>query len=116
MPISGNGSHSPVITIGVFAALAYDVTSANLSSPQTFELNVNQRGPTLHKWLNMNVIEALLWGVGASYFDKTPYPFYGALLGIASMYVKYHYAMASGRRNPKPDMETASGQFGTGGY
>jgi|SRR5271170_659824 len=111
MPLAGNG-HSPVITVGVFAALGYDITSANLSSPQTFELNSNQRAPTLNKWLNINVVEAMVWGVGASIVDKTPYPLIGISLGIASMWVKYHYAVASGAKNAQPDMENTQ----TGGY
>jgi hypothetical protein len=117
MPVGTNG-HSSVITIGVFAALAYDITSANLSSPQTFELNVSQRGETLNKWLNMNVAEALVWGTGASLLDKTWNPMVGVLLGIASMFVKYHYAMYSGRRNGMPDMENPNTQgynLGNGG-
>jgi len=111
MPIAGNG-HSPIITVGVFAALGYDITSANLSSPQTFELNTNQRAPTLNKWLNINVAEAMIWGIGASIIDKTPYPLIGVTLGIASMYVKYHYAIRSGAMNGLPDMENTR----TGGY
>lgn len=110
--IGGSGNHSPVITVGVFAALGYDITSANLSSPQTFELNSGQRAPTLNKWLNINVAEALVWGIGASIIDKTPYPMVGILLGISSMYVKYHYAVRSGAQSRLPDMENHQ----TGGY
>lgn len=110
-----SGGSSNVVKIGVFAALAYDVTSANLSSPQTFELNSGQRGPTLSKWLNLNVGEALLWGVGASMMDGTPYPFIGAALGIASMWCKYQYAIRSGKKNGLPDMENfTTGQYNLG--
>jgi len=111
MPISPRGS-SRVVTIGVFAALAYDITSANLSSPQTFELNSNQRAPTLHKWLNMNVVEACVWGVGASMLDRTWNPLIGTTLGITSMFIKYHYAIRSGKNKGQPDMENTE----TGGY
>lgn len=117
MPVGTNG-HSPVITIGVFAALAYDITSANLSSPQTFELNVNQREGTLSKWLNMNVAEAIVWGTGASILDKTWNPVIGVLLGIASMYCKYQYAIRSGKQKGMPDMENPDTQgynLGNGG-
>ena len=110
--MNGTGSHSPIITIGVFAALGYDITSANLSSPQTFELNSGQRGPTLTKWLNINVAEAVAWGLVASYFDKTPYPMIGVGIGITSMWIKYQYAVRSGQSNPLPDMENTQ----TGGY
>lgn len=114
--LSGSGNHSPVITVGVFAALGYDITSANLSSPQTFELNSNQRAPTLNKWLNINVAEALIWGLGASIVDKTPYPMIGILLGISSMYVKYQYAVRSGQLNGRPDMENhQTGAYNLGG-
>lgn len=115
--VAQSSNHSPIVTVGVFAALAYDITSANLSSPQTFELNVNQRGPTLSKWLHMNVGEALLWGVGASLFDGTFYPLIGTTLGIVSMYCKYRYAMQSGTQNNMPDMEnTQTGGYNLGGY
>lgn len=106
------GNHSPIITIGVFLALGYDITSANLSSPQTFELNSNQRAPTLNKWLTINVVEAIAIGIGASIVDKTPYPLIGVTLGIASMWVKYQYAVRSGQQNGQPDMENTQ----TGGY
>lgn len=106
----GNGNHSPIITIGVFAALGYDITSANLSSPQTFELNANQRGPTLNKWLNINVAEALIWGIGASIIDGTMYPLVGIGIGIASMAVKYKYAVMSGQQSGQPDMENTDTQ------
>jgi hypothetical protein len=111
MPVNGR-NHSPVITMGVFAALAYDVTSANLSSPQTFELNSGQRAPTLNKWLNINVGEALLLGVAASILDRTPYPFIGVGIGITSMWIKYQYAVRSGQQSGLPDMENTQ----TGGY
>jgi hypothetical protein len=111
-----NGNHSPVITVGVFAALGYDITSANLSSPQTFELNSGQRAPTLNKWLNINVAEALIWGIGASIVDKTPYPLVGIVLGISSMWVKYHYAVRSGQQSAQPDMEnTQTSAYNLGG-
>jgi hypothetical protein len=99
------GRGTRVITIGVFAALAYDVTSANLSSPQTFELNSGQRSATLNKWLNINVGEALVWGIGASLMDGSIDPLIGVSLGLASMYVKYKYAVASGQKSGQPDME-----------
>ena len=94
-----------IVTIAVFGALAYDVTSANLSSPQTFELNSGQRAPTLNKWLNLNVAEAITWGIGGSIFDQSLDPLIGATLGIASMYIKYQYAIRSGQKNGLPDME-----------
>lgn len=101
--------------MGVFAALAYDVTSANLSSPQTFELNSNQRAPTLNKWLNINVAEAVALGVGASIIDKSPYPIIGIGIGITSMWIKYQYAVRSGQRNAQPDMEnTQTGSYNLG--
>lgn len=93
------------VTIGVYAALAYDVTSANLSSPQTFELNSGQRAATLDKWLNINVVEALAWGVGGSMLDGSLDPLIGVALGLGSMYVKYKYAIASGQKSGHPDME-----------
>ena len=110
--VAGVNRTGRVITIGVFAALSYDITSANLSSPQTFELNSKQRAPTLSKWLNMNVVEAIMWGIGASIFDHSPDPLIGSLLGIASMYVKYQYAVRSGQNSGLPDMENVD----TGGY
>ena len=109
-----------VITIGVYAALAYDVTSANLSSPQTFELNSGQRAETLGKWLNINVAEALAWGIGGSLLDGSIDPLIGVSLGLGSMYLKYKYAIASGRKSGKPDMENhQTGEYNLdngGGY
>jgi len=118
MPL-GVKNHSPIITVGVFAALGYDITSANLSSPQTFNLNAGQRGPTLDFWLNLNVGEALAWGIAGSVIDKTPYPIVGVGIAITSMYLKYQYAVRSGSQSGLPDMEnhqTGSYNLGGGGY
>lgn len=105
-------SASRAITVGVFAALAYDVTSANLSSPQTFELNSKQRAPTLMKWLRMNCVEALAWGGFGSVLEGNLWPLVGTSMGVASMWLKYRYAVASGQRSGQPDMENTQ----TGGY
>lgn len=98
-------SVSRATTVGVFAALAYDITSANLSSPQTFELNAGQRAPTLNKWLNLNVIEAAAWGIFGSMLDGSPLPLLGVALGTLSMWIKYKHAVAAGTSNGLPDME-----------
>jgi len=109
--LPGNGN-SRAVKIGVFGALAYDLTSANLSSPQTFELNAGQRAPTLNKWLNLNVGEAIAWGIFGSLLDKSFDPLIGVTLGITSMYVKYQYAIRSGQASPLPDMENhATGSY-----
>jgi len=105
-------TNSRAIKVAVFGALAYDITSANMSSPQTFELNAGQRAPTLNKWLRMNVIEALIWGAGGSALDGTLWPMVGTVLGITSMYVKYQYAIKSGQESGLPDMENVA----TGSY
>jgi hypothetical protein len=103
MPVPVQGKRA--VVIGVYAALAYDITSANLSSPQTFELNSGQRAPTLGKWLNINVVEALIWGLGGSALDRSLDPLIGVSLGLTSMWVKYKYAIASGSKSGQPDME-----------
>jgi hypothetical protein len=102
MAITGD---SPAVKIAIFGALSYDLTSANMSSPQTYELNSSQRAPTLEKWLNLNVVEALIWGVGGSMLDGSLYPLIGSVLGITSMYIKYQYAIKAGQQSGLPDME-----------
>lgn len=99
------GAVSRATTVGVFAALAYDITSANLSSPQTFELNAGQRAGTLSKWLNLNLVEAAAWGIFGSLLDGSGLPMLGVVLGTASMYLKYKYAIRSGQASGLPDME-----------
>jgi len=96
---------SPAVKVAIFGALAYDLTSANLSSPQTFELNAGQRAPTLDKWLNLNVKEAIAWGIGGAFLDGSLWPLIGIGLGIGSMYLKYQYAIREGSKNGLPDME-----------
>lgn len=103
---------SPAVKVAVFGALAYDLTSANLSSPQTFELNAGQRAATLDKWLNLNVKEAFLWGIGGSILDQSLWPLLGISLGIGSMYLKYQHAIKAGQESGQPDMENIS----TGSY
>lgn len=106
---------SRAVKVAVFGALAYDITSANMSSPQTFELNSSQRGPTLTKWLNMNVAEALVWGIGGSMLDGSLWPMVGTVAGITSMYIKYQYAIRSGQQSGLPDMENVqTGSYNTG--
>lgn len=109
------GKMSPAIKVAVYGALAYDLTSANLSSPQTFELNSGQRGPTLQKWLQLNVAEAVVWGVGGSMLDGSLWPLLGVGLGITSMYLKYQYAIKSGQQSGQPDMENLqTGEYNSG--
>ena len=105
MPVIEGKANSRAVKVAVFAALSYDVTSANMSSPQTFELNSSQRAPTLTKWLNMNCMEAVAWGIGGSLLDGSLWPLVGSMLGITSMYIKYQYAIRSGQESGLPDME-----------
>jgi hypothetical protein len=115
MPVIDGKTNSRAVKVAVFAALSYDVTSANLSSPQTFELNSGQRGPTLAKWLKMNCIEAVAWGIGGSILDESLWPLVGSTIGIASMYIKYQYAIKSGQQSGLPDMEDhTTGQYNLG--
>ena len=97
MPVTdGFGSALPAIKIAIGAELVYQLTGANLSSPQTAELNAAARAPTIAKWVNLSNAEAVGWLVLLTVIDGTLWFAFGGVLAGAGMWAKYRYAIRSG--------------------
>ena len=97
-----------MVTVAVSAELVWQLVSANLSSPQTAELNAAARAPTIGKWVNMSSAEAVAWLVFLCILDKSAWPALGGLLAGVSMWLKYRYAITSGLSNDAPATENYS--------
>lgn len=97
-----------MVTVAVSAELVWQLVSANLSSPQTAELNADARAPTIAKWVNLSTAEALGWLVFLCLLDRSAWPALGGLLAGASMWLKYRYAINSGLKSDAPPTENYS--------
>lgn len=99
-------SESIAVTVAVYAALTYDIISATNSSPQTTEINVKKREGTLMKWVNIGMVQAVLFGGIGVLLDKRRWPpLLGAGLAGVLLYGQYVYARNSGLANPGPGTE-----------
>jgi hypothetical protein len=95
-----------MVTVAVSAELVWQLVSANLSSPQTAELNAEARAPTIAKWVNLSTAEAVVWLLFLCYLDKSLWPAVGGLAAGVSMWLKYRYAINSGLKNDAPPTES----------
>ncbi len=99
MPLSdgmfaGNGGR--MLKVAVSAELIYQLVGANMSSPQTAELNAHARAPTISKWVNLTNLEAAGWTVLLCVLDASLWPLMGGAIAGVGMWVKYRYAINSG--------------------
>lgn len=104
----GEGRGSDAATIGVSAAVVYDVISATNSSPQTTEINAKARSETLMKWVNIGIAQAGLFVflmVMAEPPGKKWRPILGGGLGMILLYAQYIYAKACGMKSNAPGTE-----------
>ena len=82
--------------------------AAACSSPQTTEINADKRAPTLMKWVNIGVGQAVLFVALAAFFDaqhRIPI-LAGGAMGAGLMYAQYLHARKAGLENPGPATET----------
>jgi hypothetical protein len=87
------------IGFGVYADLAYNVMSANDSSPQTTELFAGDRADTLWHWVKMADYQiAALSGIGALMAPPglKIYPLLGGGMVIGLMHFMYSHALRRG--------------------
>lgn len=105
LSVGGSGS-GPAFLIS--AGLVYEAIAAACSSPQTAEINADQRAPTLMKWVNLGVLQALGFVAIAALIDSEHRAeiIAGGGLGAGVMYVQYRHALASGKKNGGPSTET----------
>ena len=98
-------------TMGIFAALTYDIVAAACSSPQTAEINASSRAETLMKWVHLGLGQAALFagiGVYLQAQEGKPVwpPLLGATLGGGLMYASYLHAMHAGLESDEPGTES----------
>lgn len=103
--LSGNGSWG--IAFLVSAGIMAEIIAKACSSPQTLEINVEKRAPTLMKWVNIGVIEGALFVGIAATFDKkhrVPIILGGVTEGVIT-YIEYIHGKQSGLANAGPSTE-----------
>lgn len=98
------------IAILVAAATVYDITAAINSSPQTTEINAKARAKTLMKWVNIGVVQSLLFVFLAAASDRRNRAaiFWSGMLASVLIYGQYLYAKACGLRSQEPGTEDYS--------
>jgi hypothetical protein len=62
---AGNG-----IAFLVAAGITYEIIAKDVSSPQTVEINVRKRAPTLMKWVHVGQVESAVLITVAAIIDK----------------------------------------------
>lgn len=94
-----------MLTVAVAAEMVYQLVGSNMSSPQTAELNAHARAPTITKWVNLTMAEAVVWILFLCVLDDSWWPAVGGFLALAGMWVKYRHAISSGLRSGRPATE-----------
>lgn len=101
-------SDTDAASIGVSAAVVYDVISATNSSPQTTELNAKHRAATLMKWVHIGLVQAALFVMimtAAEPRGKKWRPLLGGVLAMVLLYGQYLYAKACGLKSAEGGTE-----------
>jgi|SRR5215469_782529 len=101
--INGNGGR--MLKVAVSAELVYQLVGANMSSPQTAELNAAARAPTIGKWVNLTNLEAAGWIALLCMLDGTLWPLMGGGIAAVGMFFKYQHAIKSGLKSEAPGTE-----------
>lgn len=103
----GGGDGDRAVRVAVYATLMYDVISATNSSPQTTEINASKRAATLMKWVNLGLIQGLLFVAIGMYLDKDRWPpLMGGGLAAVLLYAQYLHALKSGTQAPGESTES----------
>lgn len=102
----GNNRGSGIAFL-VSAGIVYEIIAANCSSPQTTELNANQRAETLMKWVHLGLGQSVIFVAAAAMFDKSHAKptIIGGVLAAAMMYGLYSHAKISGLNSDLPGTE-----------
>lgn len=101
------GSESAQISFLVTANLVFTVIAAFCSSPQTAEINANKRAKTLMKWVNIGMINSVIFVAVAISLDKEKWPsIMGGTMAGTSLYLAYEYAKRSGLNSAEAGTES----------
>jgi len=98
----------PMLVTAVTAELVYQLVGANMSSPQTAELNAEARAPTIDKWVRLTNAEAAGWILLLMILARKlwAYVLLGGLIAAVGMWLKYRYAISSGLSDGQPGTES----------
>jgi hypothetical protein len=98
----GNGNAADGVAFLVSAEIVFAIIAACCSSPQTAELNAQQRAETLMKWVNIGTVTSGVFVVAASFYAPAQRKaiFTGGVLAGGAMYAFYRHAKQSGLANP----------------
>ena len=109
MPVEPVNQSSGVAFL-VSAGIVYEIIAANCSSPQTTELNAKHRAETLMKWVNIGVVQSVLFVGIAAMIDRRHAKAIVAGGGLAGviMYVSYLHGRSAGLASNAPVTETVS--------
>ena len=105
--VLGNNGGSGIAFL-VSAGIVAEIVAKACSSPQTVEINVHKRAPTLMKWVNIGMIEAVFFVAAAAMLDRkhrTPI-ILGGLAEAVVTYLEYGHGKSSGLRNAKTEPGT----------
>lgn len=103
MVVNGHGGR--MLKVAVSAELVYQLVGANMSSPQTAELNAGARAPTISKWVTLTNVEAAAWTAILCVLDGSLWPVLGGGIAAVGMWLKYKHAIASGLNSGEPGTE-----------
>ena len=101
-------SDNDATSIGVSAAVVYDVISATNSSPQTTEINARTRASTLMKWVHIGLLQAALFVLIMTIAEppgKKWRPWAGGGLAMVLLYGQYVHAKNAGINSQEPETE-----------
>lgn len=90
------------------AATVAEFIAKDVSSPQTTELNADQRAATLMKWVHVGQVEAVGFLIIAALIDDPSYAMAflaGGVLEMGVTELEYLHAKRSGLQNPGPPTE-----------
>lgn len=107
MPVETSRGAGDGVAFMVGAGLVAELVAKACSSPQTAELNADKRAPTLMKWVNIGLVEAVLFIAIAAYVDppRRKAILTGGALEAGITYMQYRYAKMSGLQSDEPPTE-----------
>lgn len=91
-----------MLSVATAGELVYQAASANLSSPQSNELDAGARAPTLQKWVRISNLESAGWVAFLCIMDGSLWPALGGGLALGGMVLKYRHAISSGIAKGQP--------------
>jgi hypothetical protein len=99
------GKFGRMMAVYAGGELVYQLTGANLSSPQTAEMNARARAATIGKWVMATHAKSIFWIGLLALLDGTGWPVIGGGLAAVDMHFSYRYAIRSGLASGGPPTE-----------